>query len=258
MTAMKPIEKIRRENLAKAIDEKFSGSQTAAAECLGKDKPTQVNHWVRGTKNMNGESARNIEKKFGLPEFWLDSEHVSADADKPKKGQIPGMIALSAGGPRSTLGERILPNPTPDEYVLVPQLDIEAACGEGRFHDHVIVDGGKTFAKTELRDLGVPEHAARLIYAAGGSMAPKIQDGRAVLVNLADREPRDNKIYAICTPDDGLVLKRLIWDFHPAAGQQTWIIRSDNPDKAAFPDKLLPPDDRTMIAGRAVWTDSLL
>jgi hypothetical protein len=59
-------------------------------------------------------------------------------------------------------------------------------------------------------------------------------------------------------PDGGLVLKRLIWDFHPAVGQQTWIIRSDNPDKMTFPDKLLPPDDRTMIAGRAVWTDSLL
>jgi phage repressor protein C with HTH and peptisase S24 domain len=89
-------------------------------------------------------------------------------------------------------------------------------------------------------------------------MAPTIQDGRVVLLNLADTEPRDGKIFAICKPDDGLVLKRLIWDFHASMGRQTWIMRSDNPDKIAHPDKVLPPDDRTMIAGRAVWTDSLL
>jgi hypothetical protein len=53
-------------------------------------------------------------------------------------------------------------------------------------------------------------------------------------------------------------LKRLIWDFHPAVGRQTWILRSDNPDKITHPDKMLPLDDRTMIAGRAVWNDNQL
>ncbi len=89
-------------------------------------------------------------------------------------------------------------------------------------------------------------------------MRPTIQDGRKVLVNIEDTEPKENKIYAICTPYDGLVLKRLVREYNPAAGAQVWMIKSDNQDKIAFPDKILPPDDRTMIAGRAVWTDSLL
>jgi phage repressor protein C with HTH and peptisase S24 domain len=248
-------------------------SQAEAAEQLelGFGQST-MSQYLRGAIPLNVRMVARCAVLFGcMPEeispalaaeiHRLSSAsdmHISAGADKSKTSHIPGMIRGSPDAAGSTLGEQVLPNPTSDEYVLVPQLNIEAACGEGRFHDHVIVDGGKTFAKSELRDLGVPEYAARLIYAAGGSMSPRIQDGRAVLINLIDREPRDNKIYAICMPDDGLVLKRLLWDFHPAVGRRTWIIRSDNPDKAAFPDKLLPPDDRTMIAGRAVWTDSLL
>ncbi|MFM0243821.1 LexA family transcriptional regulator [Paraburkholderia sediminicola] len=250
-----------------------SFSQTEAAELLGLGfGQSAFSQYLRGEIPLNVRTVAGCAILFGCqpeeisPSLAADlhalasatDTHISVDADKPKKSQNSGMIEGSQLPTGATLGEQDLPNPTADEYVLVPLLDVEAACGEGRFHDHVIVDGGRTFAKSELRDLGVPEYAARLIYAAGGSMSPKIQDGRAVLINLMDREPRDGKIYAICKPDDGLVLKRLIWDFHPAVGQQTWIIRSDNADKTTFPDKLLPPDDRTMIIGRAVWTDSLL
>ncbi|WP_421021906.1 hypothetical protein, partial [Klebsiella pneumoniae] len=62
----------------------------------------------------------------------------------------------------------------------------------------------------------------------------------------------------ICMPEGGIVLKRLVRDYHPNFGGMVWIMRSDNPDKIAHPDKVLPPDDRTMIAGRAVRNDNRL
>lgn len=151
-----------------------------------------------------------------------------------------------------------LPHPTDDEFAMVPQLDIAASCGHGCYVDHVIVKGGLAFKKSSLRDFGVPERAARIIYAKGGSMWPTIKDGCVVLLNTADREPKEGRVFAICTPDGDLVLKRLVWEFHPAMGAQTWLMRSDNPDKTAHPDKILPPDDRTMIAGLAVWNDNRL
>ncbi|PVX61270.1 phage repressor protein C with HTH and peptisase S24 domain [Paraburkholderia unamae] len=151
-----------------------------------------------------------------------------------------------------------LPNPTADEFAIVPQLDIAAACGNGRFEDHVVVKGGLAFKKTFLREYGVPEHSARIIYAEGASMYPKIQDGRVVLLNTAQRDPIEGKIFAVCMPDGGLVLKRLVREYYPPAGSTVWIMRSDNPDKTEFPDKMLPPDDRTLIIGRAVWTDNIL
>jgi phage repressor protein C with HTH and peptisase S24 domain len=255
---MKSIDDVRRGNLKKAIDDLFGGSQTAAAVRMGRDKPTQINHWLGGVKNMSKDSARLIEEKFGLPAFWMDAEHNFDNPDASISAPNIGVIVKSNAADISNLDAGDLPNPTSEEFAFVPQLDIAAACGNGRFEDHVVVKGGLAFKKSFLREKGVPEHAARVIYASGGSMSPTLQDGCVVLLNLADTEPRDGKVYAICKPDDGLVLKRLIWDFHPSMGRQTWILRSDNPDKIGHPDKVLPPDDRTMIAGRAVWNDNQL
>jgi hypothetical protein len=49
-------------------------------------------------------------------------------------------------------------------------------------------------------------------------MSPTIQDGCVVLINIVDTKPKDGKIYAICKPDGGFVLKRLIFDYIPAIG----------------------------------------
>lgn len=79
---MKAIEQVRRENLKKAIDDLFGTSQTAAAAALKKDRPTQVNHWLSGAKNISTPSARTIELAFKLPEFWLDTEHTSVESGR--------------------------------------------------------------------------------------------------------------------------------------------------------------------------------
>jgi len=184
--------------------------------------------------------------------------HKTSQADKSINAPDSDLFAEQALNSGDTLVAGDLPNPTADEFAIVPQLDISAACGSGRFEDHVVVKGGLAFKKTFLREYGVPEHAARVIYAEGLSMYPAIQDGRVVLLNTAQHTPIEGKIFAICTPDGGLVLKRLVREYYPPAGSTVWIMRSDNPNKTEFPDKMLPPDDRTLIIGRAVWTDNIL
>ncbi len=182
-------------------------------------------------RGMRKETAWKIEDAAGVERGYLDSPHIEATELSP---------------------------PTDDEFALVPQLDIEAACGSGRFTDHAVVKGGLAFKRSSLKEFGVTEKTARIIYASGGSMAPTIQNGCVVLLNTADTTPREGKVYAICTPEGGLVLKRLVRDYHPSIGGHVWIMRSDNPDKIAHPDKMLPPDDRTTIAGRAIWNDNRL
>ncbi|NUA26130.1 S24 family peptidase [Cupriavidus basilensis] len=202
--------------------------------------PQTINNWER--RGMSKAGMLAAQETIGCSATWLSTG-------------IPPMV--SGSRPEAEAGDETRV-PTGDEFALVPQLDIAAACGEGQFVDHVVVKGGLAFKRSSLRDFGVPEGSARIIYSSGGSMWPTIQDGRVVLLNLTDREPRDGKVYAICKPYDGLVLKRLVWDYHPSIGAQTWIMRSDNPDKNEHPDKILPPDDRTMIVGRAVWNDNKL
>ena len=242
--------------------ERKGASKKALADAMGV-KPASVQDWVK-----YGRIAK--ERINDLVAYFSDvvgPEHWGLEFPSPVKGTPTGSPAhqasattFSAGAYNPSIGpaEQDLPHPNEEEFALVPQLDVKAACGDGRFQDHVVVKGGLAFKRSSLRDFGVPEHAARIIYADGGSMRPTIQDGRVVLINTADTEPKDGKVYAICMPDGSLVLKRLVHDYHPPSGAMTWIIRSDNPDRVTFPDKILPPDDRTMIAGRAVWTDSLL
>ncbi|KVP59316.1 hypothetical protein WJ91_12640 [Burkholderia ubonensis] len=227
--------------------ERHGLNPNSLAERLG-NKPPQATIF----RILNGESltprdstVQPIADHFGVAVHEL--RYVDLQAAHENRGVLP----LGAG-------DDDLPNPTDDHFAIVPQLDVAAACGDGKFVDHVVVKGGLAFKRSSLREFGVPESAARIIYASGGSMWPSIQDGCVVLLNTADQAPKEGKVYAICTPDGGLVLKRLIWDYHPSMGAQTWIMRSDNPDKTAHPDKVLPPDDRTMIIGRAVWNDNRL
>lgn len=252
------------EKLGAAIEQarqKKGVSKKALADAMGV-KPASVQDWVkygRIAKERINDLVAYFSDVVG-PEHWgLDfpgSVKGPASSLSPHQQSMPHS---SAGAYNPALGPaQDLPHPSEEEFALVPQLDVKAACGDGRFQDHVVVKGGLAFKRSSLREFGVPEHAARVIFADGGSMRPTIQDGRVVLINTADTEPKDGKVYAICMPDGGLLLKRLVLDYHPASGGMAWIIRSDNPDRVAFPDKLLPPDDRTMIAGRAVWTDSLL
>ncbi|MDR5833331.1 S24/S26 family peptidase [Caballeronia sp. LZ034LL] len=152
----------------------------------------------------------------------------------------------------------VFDHPGQDEFALVPKLEVAAACSDGRLNENVVVNGNISFRRSTLRALGVTEATARIISAVGCSMWPTLRDGCTVLINTADTTPKDGKVFAICTPGGGLVLKRLIWDYHSGIGAQTWIMRSDNPDKTAHPDKILPPDDRPKLIGRALWNDNFL
>lgn len=224
---------IRRANLAKLFRKLSPDDVTGFGKMIGKSQ-SATSDLLQGRKSFGEKMARSIEKNLQIASLTLD------------KKLLDESIADD------------LPHPTDDDFAMVPQLDIAASCGDGCFHDHVVVKGGLAFKRSSLRDFGVPESAARIIYAKGGSMWPSVKDGCVVLLNTADREPKEGRVFAICTPDGDLVLKRLVWEFHPAMGAQTWIMRSDNPDKTAHPDKILPPDDRTMIAGLAVWNDNRL
>lgn len=156
-------------------------------------------------------------------------------------------------------GEAPDTTPSEDAFALVPELDVQAACGPGgKFTDHVVVKGGLAFKRSFLRELGLNEEQARVIHADGPSMEPTIGHGRVVLVNLADTAPKDGKVYLICDEDGGVALKRLVRDFDPAIGATVWKIRSDNTDKRKYPDKFWPEDSRAHIIGRAVWHDGLL
>lgn len=186
----------------------------------------------------------------------------------PKLVRVCEVLGITAqwllhGGERTELGRRVTDrtddSPTEDEFALIAELDVRASCGPGgKFHDHVVVKGGLAFKRTFLREMMVSEQHARVIHADGPSMEPTIGHGRVVLINTADKTPQDGRVFLICDEDGGMILKRLVREYEPAVGATVWKIRSDNPDKRKYPDKIWPEDARACIVGRAIWHDGLL
>lgn len=73
LVGMKPLEAVRRDNLARLVGE--ADSQAAFARAIEKDK-NQVNQWLgrAGSRNISAATARHIEKKVGKPPGWLDQD----------------------------------------------------------------------------------------------------------------------------------------------------------------------------------------
>lgn len=224
---MRTVEETRRLRLIGLTAE--LGSQKLLADRL-ECSPSQLGQYAGGHRRIGDKFARKVEEKFGHGAGWMDQP----------------------------IEDERLNSPEESDFAMIPQLDLSASCGDGCYEDHVVVKGGLAFKRSSLAAFGVPEISARVIHACGGSMEPTIQDGCVVLLNISDTEPREGRVYAIVQPDGGLVLKRLVRDYLPVLGGQGWVMRSDNADKIKFPDKILPPDDRTVIVGRAVWNDNRL
>lgn len=224
--------KVRRANLRLVIDTKFNGSVADFSRHSGVEtaRLSQVlSETYRDGKNFGEKAARLIEQKGGLAAFSLDDLH-----------------------------HEIASEPSDEDFDLIPQLDLAAACGDGKFSDHVVVKGGLAFKKTFMHQFGVTEATGRIIYAQGSSMEPTIGSGRVVLINLADTTPQDGRVFLICDQDGAMILKRLVREYDPTFQQTVWKTRSDNPDKRSYPDKILPDDPRVKIVGRAIWHDGLL
>ncbi len=221
----------------------------------------KFNEKLRSKRKELGMTQQEIADIFGIKSVnisdWENGKTM------PEASRIPALakklkISISELLGESAASQPVSHQPSEDEFDLVPQLDLAAACGDGKFADHVVVKGGLAFKKTFMHQFGVTESTGRVIYAQGSSMEPTIGDGRVVLINLADTHPQDGRVFLICDQDGAMILKRLVREYDPTFQQTVWKTRSDNPDKRSFPDKILPDDPRVKIVGRAIWHDGLL
>lgn len=98
---MKPIEETRRENLQILINERCAGNESELSRHLGYERPTMVNHWTAGRKNMSTASARRIEQTFELPEFWMDTDRELYVRAREASKHITGLpsVKIKAGTP---------------------------------------------------------------------------------------------------------------------------------------------------------------
>jgi len=214
----------RHDRIAMAIEASGKKKGEIAAECGV--APSSVTQWISGeSKSLKPENLFALAKATGFNAMWL---------------------AIGQGEPRD---QDVLP-PTEDAYAVISQYTARGECGSGYLNDHVEVKGGLAFKRDWLKRMGAKPENLFVIYAEGDSMEPYIFDGDVVLFDWSDTTPRDRQAYAIRRPDGGISIKRITQQLSGA-----WLIRSDNPDKVAYPDE--PVTEAVLhdmpILGRVIW-----
>ena len=139
--------------------------------------------------------------------------------------------------------------PEEDDFVEVKRVMLKLSAGVSGFAVDYVGDEGEPimFRKNWLKDNGYKPDKLFAIKVKGQSMETGLYDGDVVVVNVADVEPKDGKVFAINYEGEATI-KRLTRD------NDAWWIDSDNPDKRRFPRKFCT--STTMIVGRVIHKQS--
>ena len=199
------------ERLCAERGEDFAG----LSRFLGKN-PAYIQQFIRrgSPKRLGEDERRKLARYFSIPESMLGGP--------AEDEQVGGLVPVKRSPVRASAGPGAIPND-----------------GVGRPYF--------AFDESWLKGL-TASPAARLsiIRVEGDSMAPTLNAGDDILVDLGDcAGPLRDGIYVL-RADDALVVKRLA--LHPAGRRVT--VQSDNPAYPDWPDCGI--DDLNCI-GRVIW-----
>lgn len=215
-------------------------SENQLAKAIGVPQPT-INRIVKGESREPRSSNLNaIASYFGVDPHALLTQAYSPGSAKHIRSAIRAydVEAVEDGGE------------VPDTHAAIEHMDFQLGAGNG---SEVPV-----FAETKYpmlyrldwfhRHRARPENV-KSMGVRGASMERTVFDGDRIAVHLADRMVINDHVYALVL-DGEAVVKRLFR--HGPGGLR---IVSDNPDKALYPDILIPADElgeRVSILGRVI------
>lgn len=143
---------------------------------------------------------------------------------------------------------------TRDDFLAVRILEDAASLGPGaiiaqeRTHGYALIYKPALPKQAEKQKRGRERIVA--LFAKGDSMAPSIQGGSLVAIDIEDKvEIKNYKIYAVEIPDEGVTIKRVYRD------NDHLILLADNRDTKGFPRIVnLKGLDYNPVCGKVVWT----
>lgn len=201
------------ERLKKAMTE--AGISQAELARLCGVKPPSIHGWLSGkSKFLRGENLLKAAKALNVSQQWLANGvgpmHPAGDSE-------PGVeIDLDQH-----------PDLTP-----IRKVKLRLRAGVSGFSvEPDEEDGPPIFFRNDwLLQRGFKPYNLIAIKVKGQSMEDKLYEGDMVVINTAETDPKDGKVFAVNYEGEP-VIKRLVRD------GGTWWLSSDNPDQRRFPRK---------------------
>lgn len=135
-------------------------------------------------------------------------------------------------------------------FVEIQKVRLKLSAGISGFAIEPLIENGApiVFQKEWLEKNGYYADKLIALKIRGESMRPKLDDGDLVVINTADRIPKDNHVYAV-NFDGEDVIKRLCRE------NREWWLVSDNPDQKAYP-KQICKGASCIIIGQVIYMQS--
>lgn len=216
----------------------------------------ELKEWVREARTSSNLTQTQLGEALGVSKAnvsaWENGHHEPSWSQMLRIRSITGMPLPIDDRTDSELLEET--EGVPPDFAMLRRLDVKASAGAGNLIFFESEKGRLAFRRDFLRQCGVSEADAVVIYADGQSMEPRIPDGAVLLVDTSKIEMVSNEVHVIRLEHEILV-KRL----RKEIGGGVWIV-SDNPDKSKYPDILVTPDkeDLVSIIGRVLWMGARL
>ena len=167
---MKNLVAIRLANTKKIVEDNFDGNWSSFAVKIGKSP-----QYISDIKNQRRlifteKLARIIEEKLNFPQGYLDHDVAELDRSPDLAGIPIYSLKLSAGAGCSIINEEII-----DQFWV---------------------------SKKEIDKYGWRLADLCIFMVKGDSMLGRVDEGQRVLVNRAEQDIIDGKIYAFCVRDE--------------------------------------------------------
>lgn len=223
------MENLRTRRLRKLISEEFNGSQSELSARTGISL-SQLGQYLSGYRNLGEKTARKIELACKKNVGWLDSE----DSSDVMNGTMRVIVADEN-------------NP---DLIEIRKVKLRLSAGISGFAVDQEIDDGLplSFRKSWFDKNGYSPDKLVAVKVKGESMETTLYENDTVVVNTADRTPKDGEVFAVNYEGEA-VIKRMVRDI----GQ--WWLSSDNPDQRKYHRKVCQ-GEACIIIGKVVHRQS--
>ncbi|WP_231582110.1 S24 family peptidase [Puniceibacterium sp. IMCC21224] len=186
-------------------------------DLLTDTKRRTLSDYVSGKSEPRASVLLEISRVTSTNLSWLLSGmaddrngYIPEDLVMPPSERTSRDLALSAatGIPVADLPMNRKVARRTDDFIRIPQYDIEASAGPGALPDAEQVAGVVSFEASFLRNLGATPDQCSAIWAKGDSMEPTIPDGCLVIVDHSQSAVKNGCIYVLNIGGD-LLVKRV-------------------------------------------------